>query len=180
LSYTLRNEIHEIPFGIEFAEPFPYQVMRRRLLAALELFTSRMGGDSMKNLIAFGVMAIALAIGIPAMANAEEPMAFYALSRVADQDLTAMRPLSDEQLASVEGGHNFGGGYRNVYGLLARLLCGVGLGQNIAVVNQNNTLIQINIAIGNNNVQINNATQTNTASIFQSVRSRGHGHGRFH
>jgi hypothetical protein len=144
-----------------------------RLLAALELFIQKLGGGSMKNLIAFGVMAIAMAIGMPAMAGAEEPMAFYALSKVAEQDVRAMTALSDEQLASVEGGHNFGGGYRNIYGLVARLLFG-GFGQNIAVVNQNNTLIQINIAIGNNNIQINNATQTNTANIFQSVRSGAH------
>lgn len=121
----------------------------------------------MRNLLVLGIVAIVMAIGMPAMAAAEEPTAFYAFSKVAEQDVPALIELSDQQLATVEGSHRWGNGHRNSYGLLFRLLR---FSQNVAVVNQNNFLIQINIAIGDNIVQINDATQTNVANIFQGIR----------
>lgn len=108
----------------------------------------------MKNLLVLGIVAVALALAMPALA--EEPaMAddLYALSK-----LTVSPPqmLTDRQLESVEGAAACG------------FFCTIRQG-NTALVGQNNSLTQVNASLGSL-IQANLADQSNGAIVTQRNR----------
>jgi hypothetical protein len=105
----------------------------------------------MKNLLVFGIVAVALALAMPAMA--EESQDLYALSK-----LTVSPPqmLTDRQLESVEGAAACG------------FFCTIRQG-NTALVGQNNSSTQVNAALGSL-IQANLADQSNRSNVTQRNR----------
>ena len=129
------------------------------------------------------VASVALALSFLAGTNAvlaadDSASAFYALGDLnrVKNDSRQPRKLSDVQLASVEGSawfprlsdHIRRGELRElmfqflVFRLLADHFHGNGV---TSMFGQNNFLIQINIAIGNDITQSNNAVQWNAAAL---------------
>ena len=119
----------------------------------------------------------------PVCAAAEEFSGFYALGTLGVRPKAGpLKPLSDEKLAAIEGSARFPGLPNNMsfnsrrdhvrdlmhqylaYRLLSELFHG---GIVTSLVNQNNFVIQLNIAVGNNITQINNATQRNAVIMIQ-------------
>ncbi|MGH7232138.1 MAG: hypothetical protein ACREJU_12380, partial [Nitrospiraceae bacterium] len=58
----------------------------------------------MRNVLVIGMTVAALAIGIPAMAATEDSTKFFALSNLAGKESVPLPEMSDDNLASIEGG----------------------------------------------------------------------------
>ena len=120
----------------------------------------------------------------PLWAADDSPSGFYALESLTSmpRDGKQLKPLSDGQLANVEGGfplHRFGSSGRIhsvrhqiltlfVLGLLGAVLQGNGITTTVSP--QQNFLVQLNIAIGNNIIQSNNAVQYNNSFAIHHLR----------
>ena len=104
----------------------------------------------MKKLIGTGMALFLLIITAPAMASAEDSERFFALNNISDDASTTLPQMSDEHLASVEGG--------------ATCLGCV----NIAVVIQPNIVVQNLVAVLSGNIdQTAIAAQVSGANIGQ-------------
>jgi hypothetical protein len=104
----------------------------------------------MKNLLILGIVAIALAVAIPAMAEDQD---LYALSKLT----VSPQMLTDRQLESVEGAAACG------------IFCSISQ-NNLAVVPQSNNSTQVNGALLSLARQRNTANQSNTAITLQRNR----------
>jgi hypothetical protein len=103
----------------------------------------------MKNLLILGIVAVALAVAVPAMAEED----LYALSKLT---VSPQQMLTDRQLESVEGAAACG------------FLCSISQ-NNVAQIPQSNSSTQVNAALGSL-IQANLADQTNRAYVSQRNR----------
>jgi hypothetical protein len=106
----------------------------------------------MKKLVGVG-MALSLVIAVaPAMAAGNDSEGFFALNNISHDSSTTLRPMSDERLASVEGGASCIG-------------C-----SNIAIVVQPNIAVQTLVAVLSENIsQAAIAVQGSAANIGQGI-----------
>lgn len=104
----------------------------------------------MKNLLVLGIVAVGLAVAMPAMADD-----FYAVSKLTESP----QVMTDPQLESVEG-------------QAICVVCGFGTLQiQYATLLQNNSQKQYNTSTWSvATLQVNSGTQTNTGSIVQTNR----------
>ena len=129
-------------------------------------------------------LVLSLFASVNPLGAAEESISgFYALESLASvpRDVGLLQPLSDVQLANVEGSsrlHRFGSSGRIdsvrhqiltlfVFRLLGEIFRGNGI---ITASPQNNFLIQLNLVIGNYITQTNNAVQYNNFSAKNHLR----------
>ena len=122
------------------------------------MFTAQTKGEAMRSLIAVGVAALVLGLGVSSFAADTESVELYAVSQLTGQQSTSLPTMSDQQLRSVEG-----------MSFSRHHDCGCGYSYRSVTISQSNWMDQANVNLGGHRGgvvdQFNGASQSNLAIV---------------